>query len=298
MSQFVLTCCSTADMPKSYFEKRKIPFVCFHFNMDNKTYPDDIGESMSFDTFYQKIRDGAMPTTSQVNVDQFLKFFEPILKEGNDILHISLSSGLSGSSNSARNAKEELSGRYPDRKIMIVDSLGASSGYGLLVDTVADMRDSGISIEKAYFFAQENKLNIHHWFFSTDLTHYRRGGRISGFSAFFGGILGICPLMNMDEGGHLIPREKIRGRQNVIKAIVKKMEEHADGGLKYSGKCFISNSSCYNDAKETANLIEHKFKNLNGKVMINSVGTVIGSHTGPGTVALFFFGDKREKTVG
>ncbi|MEG1650993.1 MAG: DegV family protein, partial [Oscillospiraceae bacterium] len=143
MSQFVLTCCSTADMPKSYFEKRKIPFVCFHFNMDNKTYPDDIGESMSFDTFYQKIRDGAMPTTSQVNVDQFLKFFEPILKEGNDILHISLSSGLSGSSNSARNAKEELSGRYPDRKIMIVDSLGASSGYGLLVDTVADMRDSG-----------------------------------------------------------------------------------------------------------------------------------------------------------
>ncbi len=295
MSNYVLTCTSTADLPKEYFEKRDIRYVCFHFNMEDKTYPDDLGQSMPFDVFYQKIRDGAMPTTSQVTVGQFTEFWTPLLEQGLDILHVSLSSGLSGEFQSANIARDELAEKYPDRRILLVDSLGASSGYGLLMDTLADLRDAGKSLDEVYSFAEENKLNIHHWFFSTDLTHYRRGGRISGFSAFFGGMLGICPLMNMDDLGRLIPREKIRGKQNVIRAIVQKMQQHAKDGLNYSGKCFISNSDCAQDAKATAELIEKSFKKLNGKVMINSVGTVIGSHTGPGTVALFFFGDKRTR---
>lgn len=294
MSDYVLTCCSTADMPYEYFQKRNIPFVCFHYNMDGKEYLDDLGQTMSFKEFYGRIAAGSMPTTSQVNVGQFIDFFEPYLRDGKDILHISLSTGLSGSYNSANIAKKELLLKYPARKILIVDSLGASSGYGLLTDMAADMRDNGATIEEVYALVEENKLNIHHWFFSTNLTHYKRGGRIPATTAIVGNLLNICPLMNMSYDGKLIPRTKIRGKKLVINEIVRKMEEHAQNGTDYSGKCFISNSLCYDDARKVADLVEEKFPHLNGPVMINSVGTVIGSHTGPGTVALFFFGDKRE----
>ena len=294
MSNYVLTCCSTADMPLSYMKDKDIPFVCFHYNMDGKEYPDDLGVTMSFEEFYNRIANGALPTTSQVNVGQFVAFFEPFLREGLDILHISLSSGLSGSYNSARIARDELLKKYTERKILLVDSLGASSGYGMLVDAAADMRDNGANIEDIYAWLEENRLNINHWFFSTDLSHYKRGGRISAASATVGALLNICPLMNMNHEGKLIPRTKIRGKKTVIKEIVRKMETHAQNGLDYSGKCFISNSACYDDARMVADLIEEKFPRLNGPVRINSVGTVIGSHTGPGTVALFFFGDKRK----
>jgi len=293
MSDYVLSCCSTADMPLEYFQKRNIPFICYHFNMDGKEYLDDLGQSMSFDEFYKRIAAGAMPTTSQVNVAEFIVFFEPYLSAGKDILHISLSSGLSGTYNSAVMAREGLLQKYPNRKILIVDSLGASSGYGLLVDIAADLRDEGRTLEDVSAWLEENKLNIHHWFFSTDLTHYKRGGRISAASATVGTLLNICPLMNMNNEGQLIPREKIRGKKRVISEIVERMQEHAKNGTNYSGKCFISNSACYEDARMAADLVEQKFPGLNGKVMINSVGTVIGSHTGSGTVALFFLGDKR-----
>lgn len=290
---YALTCCSTADMPLSYFQEKNIPFICFHYNLDGKDYPDDLGQSMPFADFYKKITEGAMPTTSQVNIESFIDFFEPILKEGMDILHISFSSGLSGSYNSACAAQVELSEKYPERTIKIVDSLCASSGYGLIVDTAWTMRENGDSLEELYDWLEENKLCVHHWFFSTDLTHYKRGGRISPAAATFGNILNICPLMNMNHKGELIPRKKIRGKKSVIVQMEKMMEEHAQNGLNYSGKCFISNSACLEDAVQVAKLIEQTFPHLNGKVMINSIGTVIGSHTGPGTVALFFWGDKR-----
>ena len=294
MKNYILTCCSTVDMPLDYLKDRDIPFVSFHFNLDGKDYPDDLGQSVSFEDFYSRIKAGALPTTSQVNVGQYLDFFEPFLKDGKDILHISLSSGLSGSYNSAIIAREELISKYPDRKINIIDSLAASSGYGLLVDLATDMRDNGASIEEVSDWLEENKLNLNHWFFSTDLSHYKRGGRISATSAAMGTLLNICPLMNINDQGKLIPRQKIRGKKQVIKEIVKKMEKYAIDGTNYSGKCFISNSACYDDARKVADLIEEYFPNLNGKVLINSVGTVVGSHTGPGTVALFFMGEKRE----
>jgi len=261
--------------------------------MDGVEYPDDLGRTMSFEDFYARIDAGAMPSTSQVNVNQFLEFFEPYLKEGKDILHISLSTGLSGSYNSACVAREQLLAKYPERKILVVDSLGASSGYGLLMDMAADMRDKGSIIEDVYAWLEENKLHIHHWFFSTNLSHYKRGGRISATSAIVGTILKICPLLNMSYDGKLIVRTKIRSKKMVILEIVKMMEQHAQNGTDYAGKCFISNSACYEDAREVADLIEAKFPRLDGSVLINSVGTVIGSHTGPGTVALFFYGDKR-----
>lgn len=295
MQPYVLSCCSTADLSKEYFETRNIPYVCFHYNIDGKEYADDLGQSMPFEEFYARIAAGAMPTTSLVNTVQFIEFFEPFLKAGQDILHISFSSGLSGTYAAALLAQEELKDRYPERKLVIVDSLGASSGYGLIVDTLADMRDSGVSLPDAAAWIEEHKLNLHHWFFSTDLTHYKRGGRISSTAFVVGSILGINPLMNMDDGGHLTPRFKINGKKRVMREIVKQMEMHAEHGLDYDKKCFISNSACREDAETVAALVESTFPKLNGKVLINSVGTVVGSHTGPGTVALFFWGDSRKK---
>lgn len=293
MADYQITCCSTADMPEEFFTRRNIKYVCFHFTMDGVQYDDDLGHSMPFDEFYSRISAGAMPTTSQVNVEEFLNFFEPILKEGKDILHISFSSGLSGEANAAQIAVGELRTRYPERKILSLDSLGASSGYGLLMDALADKRDAGATIDEVYNWARENRLKVHHWFFSTDLTHYKRGGRISATSAVLGSIFNICPLMNMSFDGKLIPREKVRTKKAVINRIVKKMEENAQDGLDYSGKCFISCSACWDDARAVASQVEENFKKLSGKVMINSIGTVVGSHTGPGTVALFFFGKER-----
>lgn len=293
MNQFVLTCCSTADMKKEYFDERQIPYVCFHYLMDGVSYPDDLGQSMPFDEFYNRISKGAMPTTSQVNVAEFHDFFGAILEEGKDILHISLSSGISGTYNSACVAREEMSSRYPDRKIVIVDTLGASAGYGLLTDAVADLRDKGAALEEAAEWTENNKLLVHHWFFSTDLTSFKRGGRISATSAMLGTVLNICPLMSIDDKGHLIPRQKIRTKKKAIQEIVHTMEAHAIDGKNYSGKCHLSYSACENDAREVAALVEERFPRLSGRVLVNSIGAVIGSHTGPGTVALFFWGDKR-----
>lgn len=295
MAKFVLTCCSTADVSRDYFIQRQIPYVCFHYTMDGITYPDDLGKSISFEEFYDRIAKGSTPVTSQVNVDEYCEFFEQYLKEGKDVLHLTLSSGISGTYNSACVAREEMQLKYPDRTIEVVDSLGASSGYGLLVDAVADLRDNDVSLEEARTWAEENRLFVHHWFFSTDLTSFKRGGRISATSAMLGTVLNICPLMNINESGRLVPVQKIRTKKKAIQEIVKMMELHAAGGLDYSGKCFISNSACESDAKEVAALIEQRFLKLSGPVVINSVGTVIGSHTGPGTVALFFFGDKRSE---
>lgn len=293
MSDFILSCCSTADMPKSFFEERNVAYVCFHFNMDGKDYPDDLGESMPFPEFYKRIEEGAQPTTSQVNVDEFTNFFEPFLKEGKDILHVSLSSGLSGSFNSASIAARDLMEKYPERTIKVVDSLGASSGFGVLMTYLADLRDEGKSLAEVYDWAEKNKLRVHHWFFSTDLTSYKRGGRISATSAMVGTLLGICPLLNMDNEGHLIPRKKIRTKKKVIEELVNMMKEHVEDGPDYKGYCYISNSACEEDAEKVRDLVEAYCPNLKGKVLINSIGTVIGSHTGPGTVALFFLGDER-----
>ena len=293
MSSFILSCCSTADLSKEHFESRNIKYICFHFMMDDKEYLDDLGVSMSSEKFYRRMEEGAMTRTSQVNVEEYIEYFTPLLEAGNDILHVSLSSGLSGSSKSAESAAEYLLEKYPERKLYIVDSLGASSGYGLLMEYLADMRDAGASIEDAREWVTENRLNMHHWFFSTDLKYYVRGGRISKLSGFLGGIMDICPLLNMDKEGHLKPIAKLRTKKKVMKAIVDRMVENAEDGLEYSGKCFICHSAFYDEARQIADIIEEKFPKLNGKVVINNIGTTIGSHTGPGTVALFFMGKSR-----
>jgi len=293
MDNFVLSCCSTADLSKAHFIRRNISYICFHFNLNGVDYMDDLGESIPFDKFYEALAKGADAQTSQVNIAEYLDYFTKILEQGKDILHISLSSGISGTFNSAQSAALIAKERFPERKIYIVDSLGASSGYGLIMETLADLRDNGMGIEDLYQWVLNNRLRLNHWFFSTDLSFYVKGGRISKTAGMFGTMLDICPLLNMDKMGRLIPRAKIRTKKKVIAEIVDRMEQHAENGLNYSGKCFISQSACYEDAKAVADLIEERFKNLDGKVLINNIGTTIGSHTGPGTVALFFWGTER-----
>ena len=293
MSDYVLSCCSTADLTKEHFEARNISYICFHYELDGKTYMDDLGETMSMDDFYQAMVDGAETKTSQINVEEYESYFEKFLAEGKDVLHLTLSSGITGTINSARIAQETLQEKYPDHKIFIVDSLAASSGYGLLMDKLADLRDEGKSIEEVRDWAEAHKKELHHWFFSTDLTFYIKGGRISKAAGFIGGVMNICPLLNVDFEGKLISRQKVRTKKKVIQEIVKKMEENAIDGLDYSGKCYMCHSACIEDAKAVAALVEERFPKLNGKVEINNIGTTIGSHTGPGTVALFFWGTER-----
>ncbi|MDR0445883.1 MAG: DegV family protein [Oscillospiraceae bacterium] len=293
MPDYVITCCSTADLPREYFEKRNVPLGYFKFTMNGKEYIDDLGETMPFKDFYAAISAGAMPVTSQLNISEYIALFEPFLKEGTDVLHLALSGGISGSYNSGKMAEQELRTRYPERKIYVIDSLAASSGYGLLLDKVLDMRDAGKPIDEINNWVEENKLKMHHWFFTSDLTHLKRGGRVSSAAAILGAFLNICPILNVNSTGHLIPRSKARGKKNVIADTVALMKKHAQGGTNYDGKCFISNSNCYEDARALADSLEKQFPNLNGGVQIFDIGTVIGSHTGPGTVALFFWGDER-----
>ncbi len=290
---YVLSCCSTADLSKEHFEAIRVPYVCFHYRMDGVEYTDDLGQTIPFDEFYARMAAGADTSTSQVSISEYVEFFTRFLEQGKDIVHVTLSSGISGTINSAQNAAMILRERYPDRRIFVIDSLGASSGYGLLMDTAAAKRDEGLSAEELAQWIEDNRLKLHHWFFSTDLSFFVKGGRISKTAAVFGGLLEICPLMNMDNLGRLIPRYKIRTKKKVIRECVKKMEEHARGGHDYDGKCYISMSACLPDARAVADLVEEKFPKLNGKVEINNVGNLIGAHTGPGTVALFFWGDER-----
>ncbi|MBE5802828.1 MAG: DegV family protein [Clostridiales bacterium] len=294
MHDYILSCCSTCDLTAQHLKDLNIEYVPFHFILDGQEYDDDLGQSISYDEFYRRMEEGADTRTSQVNVSEYVEFFTPFLEAGKDILHVSVSSGLSGSCNSALNAARILKERYPDRKLTVVDSLAAASGYGLLMDKAAQLRDEGMSLDELASWLNENKLKLHHWFFSTDLKYYVKGGRISKASGFVGTVLGICPLLNVDLNGRLMPREKVRSKKKVIRQIVKMMEQHAQGGADYDGKVYLCQSACMEDAQAVADLVKEKFPRMNGEPLINHIGATIGSHSGPGTVALFFWGDPRK----
>jgi len=289
-TDFILSCCSTADLTAEHFAARDIVWVPFHFFLNEEEYPDNLGRSVSFPDFYQAMREGAATRTAQVNVEEYIDHFTPFLETGKDILHVCLSSGISGTFNSALIAREALRDKYPDRKLYIVDSLTASAGVGLIMDRLADLRDEGTGIDEIYEWVEANKLKCEAWFFTSDLTYLIRGGRVSKASGAVGSLLGICPLMTVSGEGKLLAREKIRSKKKVMQAAVQKMAELAANGADYNGKCFLSNADCMEDARAMADLIEAAFPNLNGRVKISTIGTTIGSHTGPGTVAIFFWG--------
>ncbi|MBE6015101.1 MAG: DegV family protein [Lachnospiraceae bacterium] len=293
MNDYIVSCCTSADLSKEYLKSRNIECLSFHYELDGVQHEDDFGETISYPDFYKAMENGADTRTSQVNQYEYEEYFDKFLSQGKDIIHITLSSGISGSYNSARLAMEVMREKYPDRKIYVVDSLLASSGHGLLADAVADRRDEGMSVDEAYKWVDEFRYYYHAWFFTTDLTFFIKGGRVSKASGFIGGVLNICPLLNMDYMGRLIPRYKIRTKAKVIRQTVDVVIQHMEGGADYQGKCFISHSNCPEDAEAVKKLLEEKVPALKGKIQTFYIGTLIGCHTGPGTVAVFFKGDKR-----
>lgn len=259
----------------------------FLFDGDEKSYTN---REVGAPEFYQKMRDGASAKTSAVNVEEFKAAFEQVLKDGNDVLYIGFSSGLSTTYNSARIAAEELQEQYPERKLIAVDSLAASAGHGLLVYLTLKEKENGATIEQAAAFAEEMKWRLCIWFTVDDLEYLKRGGRVSPTVAFVGSLLGIKPILFMDNDGHLISRSKVRGRKAAIQALADKYTELATD--KKNGTIFISHGDCEEDAKLLASIIE---KQHGAKTeIITFVGPVIGSHSGPGTLAIFFVGEERK----
>lgn len=293
MSKFQLSCESTVDMPYSYVTGRDITVAFYSYTVDGVEYVDDMGrDPEALPNFHKMLREGKMPTTSQINQYNYTEYFEELLKKG-DVLHLAFGRGMSASVVNAVNAANELREQYPDRKIIVVDTLASASGYGMLVDYAADMRDAGSTMEEIEAWVLENRLNVHHQIFATDLQHLKRGGRVSGPAAMLGTILGICPIMRLNAEGSIYAYGKVRSKKKAIAETVKVMEEHAQNGYDYSGKCFICHADCLEDAETVKAMIEEKFKNVN--VRIFDIGTIIASHTGQGTLALFFMGDDRSK---
>ena len=291
--QFTLSCCSTVDLPYAYMDERDIPVLFYTYVVDGQEYVDDMGrDAEALPRFYRFLEEGKLPQTSQINVGTYLEFFEELLQKG-DLLHIAFTSGQSGSVHNAILAARELQEKYPDRKIIVIDSLCSSSGYGMLVDTVADMRDAGKSIDEAANWVMENRNTLHHQFFSSNMTQFRRTGRVSGAAAMVATIMNICPIMRLDAAGAIKAYGKVRGKKKAVEATVEAMTEHAQGGVNYDQRCYVCHSQCPEDARMLIDALEERFPKVKGKIRLCDIGTIIGSHSGPGTVAVFFYGDER-----
>lgn len=297
-NKFILSCESTVDLPYAYVNARGIPLMFYSYSVDGRSYIDDMGrDPEALPHFYELLNGGKMPTTSQLNEFQYEEFLEPLLQRG-DVLHIAFGSGMTNSVTNAMIAAEALREKYPDRRLVVIDSLCSSSGYGMLVDSAADMRDQGCSLDEVEQWVLANRKNVHHQFFSTDLKYFRRSGRVSGSAAMLGAMLNICPVMRLDDSGHIIAYDKVRGKKKAIEHTLNSMAEHAANGEAYSGKCFICHSNCLADAELTREAILERFPNIQGDIRICNIGTIIASHCGPGTVAVFFYGDERAPYTG
>lgn len=290
---FILSCESTVDLPYSYVEQRRIPVLFYSYAVDGTPYEDDMGrDPEALPRFYRFLDEGKLPSTSQLTEFQYEDFFEAQLEKG-DLLHIAFGSGMTPSVNNAHQAAERLRLKYPERRIEVVDSLCSSSGYGLLVDYAADLWDSGMKLDVVLSWLNENRMKVHHQFFSTDMKFFRRSGRVSGPTALVASVLNICPIMRLDDRGRIIAYDKVRGRKAAVQRTVDTIKRHAQEGTKYDGKCIISHSNAPEIAKEMRAAMESSFPRLNGKIRICDIGTIIASHCGPGTIAVFFLGDNR-----
>lgn len=293
--QFTLSCCSTVDLPYSYMADRDIPVLFYTYVVDGREYVDDMGrDPEALPRFYRFLEEGKLPQTSQINVGTYLTFFEKLLQKG-DLLHIAFTSGQSGSVHNAMLAAKELQEKYPERKLIVIDSLCSSSGYGMLVDTVADLRDEGKSIEEAAQWVRENRNTVHHQFFSSNMTQFRRTGRVSGAAAMVATIMSICPIMRLDSAGAIKAYGKVRGKKKAVETTIEAMAKHAQGGENYDKRCYVCHSQCPEDAQMLIDGLEARFPRIKGKIRLCDIGTIIGSHSGPGTVAVFFYGDERPK---
>ena len=287
MNEFVIVSDSTVDLPKEYLQSKQVPIISLSYIMDGVTYEEMDG--LSHKEFFEKLRAGSLPTTSQINPEQAREALEPFAKEGKDILYIGFSSGLSGSYNSVRMAAEDLKEEYPDINIIAIDSLCACMGEGLLLYKALELKEHGMSMEEIAKWVEANKLHICHNVTVDDLNHLHRGGRISKTTAVVGYMIKIKPIIHMSDEGKLVVIGKERGRKKSLVSIVDRMEKQMQG---YDNDIvMITHGDCIEDAEFVKKQVEERFGIHN--VMINGIGSVIGSHTGAGVVAVFFMGDKR-----
>lgn len=288
MQNYVIYTDSACDIKPEMLKEWGVLYSCltFHFNDSEKEYSND---EMDIKTFYSKMRAGGIAKTSAVNTEVFLREFEKLLSEGKDILYIGFSSGLSTTYNSGRVAAEQLKEKYPERKIITVDTLAGSAGEGLIVYLTVKKKNEGATIEEAAAYAESIKLSICHYVTVDDLVYLKRGGRISPTVAFVGNTLGIKPLIYVDNNGKLINSGKVRGRKNAIAALLNKYSENAiDPAV---GPVVIAHSDCIGEAQELADML--KAKHGVSVEFITDIGTVIGAHTGPGTIVIFFVAKER-----
>ncbi len=288
MNEYVIFTDSACDLSRSLLGEWGIPFesLTYKFENSDKIY---INDEIPAKEFYDKMREGGVAKTAAVNPDTFKLTFEKVLAEGKDILYIGFSSGLSTTFNSGRIALNDLKEAYPDRKLIAVDTLAASAGMGLLVFLALQKKNEGATIEENAEYIESIKLNLCHWFTVDDLVYLKRGGRVSPAAAFFGNMIGIKPVLHVDNEGHLVPVSKVRGRKTSITAMADQYGELALD--KENGVVYISHGDCEDDAKFLADLLATRYS---AKVsIITDVGPVIGAHSGPGTLALFFLGSKR-----
>ncbi len=280
---------SCSDLPYEYVEKHQIEVTYLHFHINEEDYPDDFGRSLPYQEFYKIVRQGAMPTTSQINAHSFVEIFTKHAQKGESVIYIAFSSALSGTYNSAVAAREMVLEDYPNAKIALVDSRSASLGLGLLVHYAVELRDQGQSFEEITNWLEANKLRLNHWFTVEDLHHLKRGGRVSGAAAFVGSMLDVKPVLNVDSEGRLIPVAKVRGRNKSLKYLKDQLGERIEEAEKQV--IFISHGDSLEDAEHLKEIIleSHPIKD----VMLGYVGPVIGAHSGPGTIALFFMGKER-----
>lgn len=287
MRKFVITSDSTVDLPKELLEEKKVPILSLTYILDGETYADTDG--LSCKEFMDKIREGAMPTTSQVNPDQAKEFFEKILKDGNDILHLAFTSGLSGTYNSERIAAEELAEEYPDARIVVIDTLCASMGQGLLLYKTLELYEQGLSMDEIAGWIEANKGHICHDVTIDDLYHLYRGGRVSKTSAVVGSLINIKPIIRINEEGKLVVIGKVRGRKKSMLHLLERMENQMAG--------FENNVAMivHGDVPEDAEYMKTQMMERFGinHVIINGIGSVIGSHTGPGVIAIFYMGNSK-----
>lgn len=280
---------SACDLTRDYIKNNNIGLLSLILNLNGQAIKDDLGETLSYKDFYNKMREGATPTTSQINAHEFEEEFIKYIKNGDSIIYISLSSSLSGTFNSANIAKNNLKDEYPNANIYLVDSLSVSVGQGLLVAKACEMRDSGIGAEEIVNWLEENKRKVIHSILIDDLNHLKRGGRISGATAAIGGLLNIKPTLFLDDEGKLIQGEKIKGKKKALRFLVNEVREKAvdtENEILY-----ICHGDCLEEAETLRDMIleEVKFKN----VIINYVGNVVGVHAGPGVLAAVFLGSNR-----
>ena len=288
MNEYIIFTDSACDIKPEQLKEWEVSYInlSFHFEDEDREYSND---EMDISEFYNRMRSGSIAKTSAINPDTYINTFEEILNEGKDILCLAFSSGLSTTCNSARIAADELKEKYPERKIIIVDSLSASAGQGLLLYLMVQKKNSGCTIEEVADYAENIKLNICHWFSVDDLVYLKRGGRVSPTVAFVGTVLGIKPVLHVDNEGRLISVTKARGRKAALNTLIDKCGELGED-IK-NGTIFISHADCKDDADYIAEQIAAKF---GGSVdIITDVGAVIGAHSGPGTIALFFVGKER-----